>query len=242
MSSSVESLAADLATLGIEPGDVLFIHSSYKSLGPVDGGPGAVVSALEKAVGPAGTLMMPSFNLIEHARRASSWDVAATPSTVGYLTEYFRQLPGTVRSDHYSHSVAARGHEAQAYTAEHRSNDGMTSPWDLLPWGKTYGSQSPMLKAMAAGGKLLMLGVDDHCSTYLHVVECMLWAHRKKAEPDARYIWLDRVALGQYWDAHGRLRRGKVGQADSRLCDIADYVNTLLDVVMDDPERYRRRD
>lgn len=53
----------DLASLGVVPGDTLFVHSSYRSLGPVHGGAGTVVAALEHAVGPKGLILMPSFNL-----------------------------------------------------------------------------------------------------------------------------------------------------------------------------------
>ena len=54
------SLAADLAALGVEPGMVLVVHSSLKSLGWVNGGPVAVILALEQALGPEGTLVMPT--------------------------------------------------------------------------------------------------------------------------------------------------------------------------------------
>ena len=50
-----ETLTHDLKNLGVELGDTLFIHSSFKSLGPVEGGAGTVVGALEDAVGREGT-------------------------------------------------------------------------------------------------------------------------------------------------------------------------------------------
>jgi aminoglycoside N3'-acetyltransferase len=53
-------LTADLLKLGIAPGDTLFIHSSLKSLGYVEGGAAAVVRALQDAVGPQGTLLIPT--------------------------------------------------------------------------------------------------------------------------------------------------------------------------------------
>ncbi len=60
---SGERLLRDLGNLGVEAGDVLFVHSSFRSLGPVEGGAGTVVGALEAAVGSEGTILMPSFNL-----------------------------------------------------------------------------------------------------------------------------------------------------------------------------------
>lgn len=234
------SLTADLRRLGVEPGDLLFIHASFKSLGPVRGGAGSVVPALEVAVGPNGLILMPSFNLGDHKTRPERWDVASAPSTVGWLTEYFRRMPGTVRSDHYSHSVAARGPGAAALVSGHLCTEGLRSPWDRPPWGKTYGTHSPMVRAYARAGRLLMLGVDYDSSTYAHVVEVMLWNRRLAADPEASYVWLDRERLGAFWDRTGNVCRGPVGDADCRLFGIRDYVDGLLAEVERDPVRYDR--
>ena len=40
---TADSLRQDLRNLGISASDTLFIHSSFKSLGPVAGGAGAVI-------------------------------------------------------------------------------------------------------------------------------------------------------------------------------------------------------
>ena len=243
MTHTRKSLAGDLEALGIEPGDLLFVHSSFRSLGPVDGGAGAVVGALEDVVGPAGLILMPSFNLVPRlpSQRAARWDFHTTPSTVGWLTEFFRQMPGTHRSDHYSHSVAARGRGAQAFVAGHMGRDGLHSPWDREPLGKTYGTDSPMFMAYDAGGKVLMLGVDYASSTYVHLVEVLYWHRLLPEDPETGYPWLDRAVLGAYWDEHGILRRGRVGNADCRLFQIAHYVEGLLCVIEADPPAYLKR-
>lgn len=233
-----ESLAADFAALGVEPGDIPFIHSSFKSLGPVRDGAGTVVAALEDAVGPEGLVLMPSFNLVEHTKRMETWHIETTPSTVGWLTDFFRQMPGTHRSDHYSHSVAARGKRADWFISRHLAREGMRSPWDVEPWGYTYGIHSPMIRAYEAGGKILMLGVDCTSSTYMHVVEVRYWNKCLETNPEAEYYWINRPILGEYWDSVGRLRRGKVGDSDCRLFPIRDFVDTLLEAVRTEPEKY----
>lgn len=238
MPHTLDSLTQDLRALGVAPGDLLFVHSSFKSLGPVEGGAEAVVDALEDALGPDGLLLMPSFNLVESERRAETWDLRATPSTVGWLTEFFRRMPGTHRSDHYSHSVAARGRGADAFVADHLSNEGCRSPWDREPWGRTYGAHSPMYRAYEAGGKILMLGVDYNSSTYVHFVEVIAWNRKLPQDPKARYPYLRRPVLGEYWDRAGDLRRGLVGNADCRLFFIRDYVHALLQEVETNPEPY----
>lgn len=239
---TVAQLTAGFATLGVKQGDVLFIHSSYKSVGSVERGAAGIIDALQLAVGPTGTLLMPSFNLVAHALRAETWQIASTPATTGYLTEYFRLMPNVVRSDHYSHSVAALGAEANAYTKDHLQMDGFRSPWDQEPWGRTYGSGSPFAKLYERGGRQLMLGVDYHSSTFIHFVEVLYWNRRLASDPEAKYFWLNRDALGGYWDEWSTVERGRVGQADCRLFDLRDFVDTLLDVVAGDPLPWRKMD
>ena len=197
-SYSREALVLDLRNLGIEAGDTIFIHSSFRSIGPVIGGAGTVIEAFKDVVGSEGLILMPSFNLVE--KRAETWDIETTPSTVGWLTEFFRQMDGTFRSDHYSHSVASFGKKASDFVADHLSQEGYWSPWDLQPWGRTYGFHSPMYRAYQNGGKLLMLGVDYQSSTYVHFVEVIYWNRKLATNSNSSYVALDRSSLGQFWD------------------------------------------
>ncbi len=240
MTATRVSLCEDLRRLGVELGDILFIHSSFNSLGPVDGGAGAVVQALQDAVGPAGLILMPSFQLLPGAQqlRAAKWNLASTPSTVGWLTEYFRRMPGTMRSDHYSHSVAARGRHAADFVAGHLRQTGFPSPWDHLPWGKTYGFYSPMYRAYAAAGKLLMLGVDYQTSTYVHLVETLYWQCCRGRDPQASWRSLQRLQLGAWWNESGDLTRDRLAQADCCLFNIRTYVDALLNEVDRNPDPY----
>ncbi len=234
-----EKLIQDFSYLGIEKADTLFIHSSFKSLGKVEGGAGTVISALEAVIGQEGLILMPSFNLLpSREERTESWDVEKTPSTVGWLTEFFRQMPGTYRSDHYSHSVAARGKGAKAFVADHLRCDGYQSPWDYPPWGKTYGTHSPMFRAYKAGAKLLMIGVDYQTSTYIHLVEVIHWNKRLADNAEANFLGLNRPKLGAFWDGLGNLKRGKVGDSNCRLSSIKSYVDTLLVEVEQNPNPY----
>jgi aminoglycoside 3-N-acetyltransferase len=57
--------AADLLErwrrLGLRNGMALIVHSSLSSLGHVEGGAAAVVASLRHAVGPMGTIVVPTF-------------------------------------------------------------------------------------------------------------------------------------------------------------------------------------
>jgi aminoglycoside 3-N-acetyltransferase len=113
------SITEDLVSLGVRPGSMLLIHSSLSALGWVCGGAPAVICALLNALGPTGTLVMPthSTQLTDPASWTSppvpdSWwetireaslpyDPAITPTRgMGAIAEAFRSWPGVVRSAH----------------------------------------------------------------------------------------------------------------------------------------------
>src|SRR5699024_11526421 len=54
------SLTAELTHLGVITGDILLVHSSLRALGWVCGGQETVVQALIDAVGPHGTVTVPT--------------------------------------------------------------------------------------------------------------------------------------------------------------------------------------
>jgi aminoglycoside 3-N-acetyltransferase len=242
MPYTCNDLTLDLRNLGVASGDILFVHSSFKALGPVQGDAGTVVQALDNSISAQGLLLLPSFNLAEREKdkRAETWDLDKTPSTVGWITEYCRQLPDTYRSDHYSASIAARGQRAKVFVAGHLSQEGYESPWDRQPWGKTYGFHSPMYKAYQANAKILMLGVDYVSSTYIHFVEVLYWHRLRARDQTVTYPALKRPELGAFWDQVGELGRGLVGDAACRLFSIKKYVDTLLAEVERNAHLYLR--
>jgi aminoglycoside N3'-acetyltransferase len=65
---TVQQLCADLRRLGVGSADVVMVHASMRAIGEVEGRAQGVVSALDQAVGPDGTVLM---NL--GARDDSAW-------------------------------------------------------------------------------------------------------------------------------------------------------------------------
>jgi len=198
---TTDSLARDLGRLGVGADDVVLVHSSLSSLGWVNGGAVAVIQALLRAVGPRGTLVMPthSTELTDPANwRAppvpSEWiettratmppyDPATTPtSDVGRIAELFRTWPGAVRSDHPSASLAALGPLAEQITKSHPLDD-------------PHGPGSPLGALYRLGAKVLLIGVDFDRCTCLHLAEHMLWPERPRVREGAPLL----IDGGRQW-------------------------------------------
>lgn len=152
-----DELAAAFAAIGLEKGDSVLVHSSFKSLGPVEGGPETVIDALLDTLGTEGNLMLPTFNYSNPVPQP--WfDPAETPGRTGILAELGRRRPGAVRSLHPTHSVAVLGPAARALTEGHLAV-------------RAFGPGSPLDRLAARGGKVLLLGVDHTANSTIHVAE-----------------------------------------------------------------------
>jgi aminoglycoside 3-N-acetyltransferase len=57
---SGKQLTQQLLDLGVAPGGVLLVHGSFSRIKPVEHGPLGLIAALQAALEPRGTLVMPS--------------------------------------------------------------------------------------------------------------------------------------------------------------------------------------
>lgn len=157
-----EDIAQGLRRLGVEPGMQVMVHSSLSSFGYVRGGAGAVIQALRDVLGPAGTLLMPSFN---HgapfvAGGPGVYDPAVTPTTNGKVADTFWRLPEVRRSLNPTHPYAAWGANARRYLENHHLT-------------LTMGEDSPLGLLAREGGWQLNLGTTHATTTAKHVAETM---------------------------------------------------------------------
>src|SRR4029078_7739547 len=123
------------------------------------GGAGAVISALRAAIGPDGTLVLPTHSWERAGHGDFTFDLMTTPSCVGAISEVFRRLPGIVRSLHPTHSVAAIGPRARALIDGHERA--------LTPCGEG----TPYARLIEAGGQILFLGATLDQNTAYHTLE-----------------------------------------------------------------------
>lgn len=258
--ATVDRLARDFAALGLAPGGVVIVHSSMKALGYVVGGAVAVIGALERVLGPGGTLAMPAFSgqLTDPASWVAppvprgwwpiirahepAFDPAATPTRMmGAIPELFRTLPGTHRSDHPHVSFAARGPQAEAITGAHGLRDSL-------------GETSPLARLYERDAQILLLGVGHGNNSSIHLAEyrtafptrrrekrsgpirregTRVWA----AYDDIAFDTADFPALGEAFGAGGQERIGRVAMANARLMRQRD----LVDFAVRWMERHRAR-
>jgi aminoglycoside 3-N-acetyltransferase len=152
-------IAEDLSHLGLTAGDVVFFHSSLKSIGWVEGGAETVVDAFLDVVGPGGLVVVPTLSFCFAQRNTvRGFDQAETPSRVGAITEALRRRPQAHRSRHPTHSIAAIGPRSAELVAGHESTS-------------TFGKDGPYRRYVDWGAKILFLGVDLRRNTTLHAIE-----------------------------------------------------------------------
>lgn len=228
--------------MGVHPGDSLIVHSSMKSLGPVEGGPQTLIHALCDVVTEAGTVMLPTFTKPDVDR---IYDPRTTPCRLGLVPETFRQMPGVLRSLHPTHSVGVWGRHAIEWTQGHEKVGGLA---------KT----SPMHRAAQAGAKVIMVGCTMASCSIVHVAESIAGARyvgrvfypgyeepMTIVAPDGQRIVYEArdvptcsikfVAVGNEMDTRHQIQRPKLGEATCLLFRAQDAIDAALHMLERDP-------
>lgn len=235
-----DTLAADLRTLGVRAGETLLAHTSLSSLGWVNGGPVAAVQGLLDALGPNGTLVVPtqSGDLSDPALwsnppvpeewwptiRATMpvYDPRVTPSRgVGVIPETVRTWPGALRSAHPETSFAALGPGAAGIVEGHATDCRL-------------GERSPLAALESRGARVLLLGAGFGTCTGFHLAEYRVPSpvvEVGRPSPDGwetvREVSITSdlfEELGADFERDRPVVRGCVGAATARLFPLADAV------------------
>jgi aminoglycoside N3'-acetyltransferase len=227
------TLVRDLRALGLLPGQVLLVHSSFRALRPVEGGPLGVIAALAEVLGPEGTLAMPAWADDDEV----PFDPRTSPcSALGVVADTFWREPGVVRSNHLN-AFAARGPKAKEINVD---------PLPLPP----HIARSPVGRIHELDGWVLLLGVGHDANTTVHFAELMAQVpygiprhctvveagvvrrveYRENDHCCARFALLD-----EWLRAPKLQREGRVGRAQARLMRAKDIVKVARDRLADDP-------
>lgn len=240
---NVDRLAREFARLGVAGGEVLMVHSSLSALGRVEGGALAVVEALRRVLGEAGTLVVPTFTpqiadphpgadaadqAVARARAAVPVFTDDTPTPMGAIATAVLATAGRLRSTHPQASVAALGAAAGDITA-------------TQPFAYAVGEHSPFSRMAELCGKILLIGVGHNRSSFLHHAESRLATHRTKLRRfpfhiEGQRVWVEVPDVGDDNNTHfptvgtefaqsGPVIRGTVGEAACQLFAIGPYVD-----------------
>jgi aminoglycoside N3'-acetyltransferase len=152
-----------LRRMGVVTGDVMIVHSSFNEFLGFRGDVGGALRTLQDAVGSHGGILMPTQpftgSAIDYVRTHPVTDLRRAPSLMGILSEILRRTPGTVRSVHPTHPVAAWGAKGLQMVA----ND-----WEArTPCGRG----TAYYRLLEHDGKILMLGTGVQPMTFYHCVE-----------------------------------------------------------------------
>ena len=230
---SASQVKSQLRALGVKRGGVLLVHTSFRAVRPVEGGPLGLIEALRDVLGPGGTLVMPSWTELDD----EPFNALTTPSArdLGVVAQTFWRLPGVRRSDHF-HAFAALGPQADVITAD---------PLPLPP----HIPASPVGRVHDLDGQVLLLGVGHDANTTLHLAELIAGVPYRTPSyctvlENGRVTRIDygennhccaRFALADDWLRERRLQaEGRVGQAQSRLANSRDLVNVALEYLSRD--------
>ncbi|MDE1549233.1 AAC(3) family N-acetyltransferase [Jeotgalibaca caeni] len=239
-------LFTQLADMGLSGNETVLIHSSYKSMGPIEGGPEAVLDYLMEYFAD-GLLVLPTHTWAYIHAKNPEFHVASSPTNVGILTELFRQREGVYRSYHPTHSVAAFGKDAATFVEGAEQFDTPCARGSA--WGKLLDREA----------KILLVGVDLRRNTFIHGIEEWVDIPGRITDtqeelyvvrPDGTRISVpSRRHTPTSWSEHfwkvdevlqetGAMWLGKLGEAEVRICDTVRLTEVLTEMLEAYPDLF----
>ncbi|MBO4305439.1 MAG: AAC(3) family N-acetyltransferase [Lentisphaeria bacterium] len=216
-----KTLAENLRKLGLAKGDKVLLHSSYLSLGGVEGGPEKVIDAFMDVLGKEGTLLVPIFG------------------SLGILTTLLRNRPGAVIDPCPVGTLAALGKDGEKLFKDH---------WKAET---AHGENTPFTRLADMGGYVCLMGVDQDRNTTLHAAEALLrlpYLGEVSAEfstPAGKKItgnWKyypgphrDFIGLDRAFRESGKMKIARIGNSQIRLIKASDLLEIAVSLGKKDP-------
>ncbi len=150
-----------LKEVGIENGDIIFVHSDVSVFGKLcllerEKFMGLLVGAIKESVGDDGTVIMPAFSY--SFCEGEVYDPENSKSTVGALTDFFWRLPDVRRTIHPIFSVAVFGKGGDYFADVGKDS---------------FDEASIFAKLREKNAKILFFGAPFQSCTFIHHIEQM---------------------------------------------------------------------
>ena len=236
-----------LRLAGLTGDETILIHSSMKSIGPVEGGADTVLDAWMEFFAD-GLLLLPTHTWANVDRGETDFDPKTSEACIGILPNLFFRMPGVIRSLHPTHSMAGYGRDAAEYLKGEEDTCTPCAP------GGCYD------RLRGRGGKILLVGVTHARNTFIHGVEELLCVSRRLTDkpvrctvllPDGsrKVVWMRRhhneqqplisedfIKLTRALEECGAARNVKLGDANCILCDAQRTFEVIRHILAPDPE------
>ena len=235
-----EQLIEDLKKLGVQPGDLLNVKCSLRSVGRIEGGAKTLITALLEVVGEKGTIVTDSFINVYKKLVAEQKPVSTplSPSYAGALANAMIGYDNSRRSTHPIQKFVAIGALADELTSNHTSE---SYAYDVL-------------RVMSEReGKNLKIGSDDKVvgvgTTHVAVGKLGFKQKRPVAgvyyEENGKKEFFERTWAGicsqglknfipLYENAGNIIHRGSVGNAEAKISSMQGTLDTELTVLQQD--------
>ena len=232
--TTIDSVSDQLRSLGVQPGGILLVHTSFRAVRPVEGGPEGLIEALYRALGPQGTVVMPSW--AEDSRSLFDPATSEAAPDLGVVAQTFWRLPQVRRSPH-AHAFAAVGPRAEEI---------LRDPLPLPP----HVPESPVGRVHELDGQVLLLGVHHDADTTIHLAEILAGVPYGVPKSCLAIVDGELTRVGYLENDHccerfrvvddwlrasGTQREGPVGNADARLVRARDIVRAVVPRLEEQP-------
>ncbi len=246
-----EQIIEDLKALGLHCGDSVIVHSSFRRIGRTDGGPTALIEALADLLLPDGALLMPNLNITREFTTADPprFDLkgGCIKNALGIIPELFKCSHAAHFSIHPTHSMMGMGDKAADILKDHEHA------------GLPCGPGTPWHKNALAGGRVLLIGVDQRCNTTYHCAEeqledsyqlsrdaiegIVIIDGRERVVTSRLHVWgnhPDFNVLNPELQALGYLEIGRVGNARTLCLDAGPFLGLCAEKMRHDNRYFLR--
>ncbi len=238
-----QDLISDLKAMGINPGDILNVKISYKSIGKIEGGIKTLIDALLDVVGESGTIVSDAFvkskllyPLKKHTGKISTEE---TPSYAGVVANTMLQNPLSLRSPHPIQKFVAIGKNA---------NIVLSHDIDSRPYGVLHQMAKMNAKNLRIGSPDKVVGVGT-----THVAIDILGYKQNLLKGGIDYYRDNKLKtfvvnwptgcrksfnnlLPIYEQQGCIIKKGHVGNAEAMLSDMQKTLNAELNLGKENPD------